>query len=419
MNSHAHLRRRTCLGFALGLAADAALPRAAGAMPDAGLPGGTYKTILSFGKHEGRQPGGVVLGSGGLLLGSTEGGGELDLGTVYRLDAHRRVQVLHEFRGGPDDGAGPAGAPAEGDDGAFYGVTGGGGAEGVGVAWRLGPDARWTVLHHFGVAPDNGNGSFDGLLFASDGQFYGTTVWGGKRDRGLVYRLGKDGTFTPLWHMGAKDEPYTPRATLIEGADGRLYGSSWGGGPKAGGTIYSLEKDGSDHRVLYSFVLADGWIPHAALVQATDGLLYGTTRNGGMYARGTAFRLAPDGSGFELLHEFGGRADDRYPETPLVEVEPGVFVGAAAGDRDAISMGGALFALTSDGGHRNLHRFARRTYHGVPDGEIPTGPMCRLPSGELVGSCAYGGVAQGRNTRGTLWFARAPDGGWSRRAVSG
>src|SRR5262245_37503769 len=99
MTRPAAVSRRTCLAFALGLAARTAFPRAAdpaGVIEEVG-PTGTYKTICSFSTLVGTSPTGVILGSDGRLYGTTVGGGAYGRGTVFRVDAHRRIHVLHAF----------------------------------------------------------------------------------------------------------------------------------------------------------------------------------------------------------------------------------------------------------------------------------------------------------------------------------
>jgi len=398
----AHIRRRTCLGFGLGLAADVAFPRApeaASVVDDAG-PWGTYKTIISFRHRVGKLPNGLMCASDGMPYGTTELAGSYGYGTLYCVDAHERVHVLHSFGASRDDFIMPSSPPTEGDDDALYGVVNAGGGGSEGGVYRLGRDGRWDILHAFSNRRAEGYLS-SRLVLGSDGQFYGSNALGGTYNGGVVYRLGKDGTVTPLWQLGEPGGPDYPQAALIEGVDGRLYGTSRDGG--AGdyyGTIFSLAKDGSDPRVVHSFERSGGWNP-GPVVQGMDGYLYGTTRYGGQKGFGTAYRVAPDGSDHSVLHDFAhGRAS-----SPLLEIEPGVLAGTSFPDS---SNGGSLFVLTTDGRFHVLRSFGGRNPHGDRDGDAPAGPLCRAPSGELVGTCNFGGAVYG----GTLWFARAPDGSW-------
>jgi uncharacterized repeat protein (TIGR03803 family) len=133
---------------------------------------------------------------------------------------------------------------------------------------------------------------------------------------GAVYRMALDGSgYTILHQFNVKTEGgfYNVQGdvpSLMEGADGYLYGAtqSYGHGD---GSIYRMAHDGSNFQVLHYFhaPASDGTNFGGAFVAATpifgsDGLLYGTTTNGGNYGTGTLYRLAADGSGFTVLYNF-------------------------------------------------------------------------------------------------------------------
>src|SRR6266699_5556954 len=83
-----------------------------------------------------------------------------------------------------------------------------------------------------------------------------------------------------------------PQAELIEGTDGRLFGTTPEGGltsedfPDGAGVVFSLKKDGTDYKVLHYFGDAgDGQHPSGGLVEGKRGTLFGTTREGGTAAK--------------------------------------------------------------------------------------------------------------------------------------
>jgi uncharacterized repeat protein (TIGR03803 family) len=86
----------------------------------------------------------------------------------------------------------------------------------------------------------------------------------------------------------------TPCGALIEGSDGQLYGTASAGGTGGNGVVYRIAKDGSGFVVLKSFgsLPGDGARPVAALLEGSDGALYGSTEEGGQFGMGTVFRLA-------------------------------------------------------------------------------------------------------------------------------
>ena len=110
-----------------------------------------------------------------------------------------------------------------------------------------------------------------------------------------MFRLNKDGSGYNVLH---RFENYADGAVprrLAEGLDGSLYGTTAEGGRPGWGTIFRLNRDGSDYGVLYDFgaTETDGRNPEAGLVKGTDGAFYGTTSGGGDLRQGTLFRLLP------------------------------------------------------------------------------------------------------------------------------
>jgi len=402
MRSFASPRRRTCLGLAMGLVGEFALPRAL-AMAEA-APRGThlaFRVVHHFSGLDGAEPrAGLIRGSDGQAYGTTNLGGEHGLGVVYRLTRDHRVKVLHSFSGPPDDGAYPFTASVVEVDGALYGATFGGGLLNEGVAYRLDPGSGITILHDFGI-PFRAAQSGD-LMLASDGNFYGASEFGGEHDSGAVFRMDKDGFVTVLWSLGKGRDPEMPLAGPIEATDGRLYGtSSEGGIYGVGGTVYSLLKDGTDRRVLHSFRGSDveGSSPVDAVTQGADGPLYGVTSGGGDYFNGgTVFRLGLDGA-YEMLHSFGGDGDGISPHTPLLELRPGVFIGATRFGGKA--GGGVVYQIHADGRYKVLHQFGGDA-HGAPDGREPWGALWMIDPGHIVGTCLAGGSF----AMGTLWMLR-------------
>ena len=72
--------------------------------------------------------------------------------------------------------------------------------------------------------------------------------------------------------------------SLLQGADGNLYGAASSGGLYGGGTIFRITTGGT-LTTLYNFCAqtncTDGATPYGALVQAADGSFYGITTYGG------------------------------------------------------------------------------------------------------------------------------------------
>ena len=303
-------------------------------------PSGQLVTLHSFEGPDGALPwAGLVLGRDGLLYGTTQGGGTNgDFGTVFRITTSGDFTLLHSFGG--VDGRYPQAALVEGNDGNFYGTTSEGGAgyngtPGDGTIFRLARDGTFTSLFSFNGT--NGRSPTANLIQGRDGNFYGTTSEGGadyKRPtspgHGTVFRLSPAGSLSNLFSFRGTNGS-GPGAGLVEGSDGNFYGTTeFGGSNGDNGTIFRITPTGS-FTTVHSFSGADGNYPLAGLVPGRDGHFYGTTSGdrpfGGTNTFGTIFQLTPGGT-LTTLFSFDG-AGGASPVASLVQGSDGNFYGTA------------------------------------------------------------------------------------------
>jgi uncharacterized repeat protein (TIGR03803 family) len=188
----------------------------------------------------------------------------------------------------------PLGELVLGYDGWLYGTTTSGGSGNGGTVFRVSPSGDFTLLHTFAFDPSDGHSPRGALALGNDGDVYGTTEFGGEYGYGTIFRLASDGTYTSRYAL-ALCEGANPLAGLILGNDGNLYGTTSSGGAFGNGTVFAFTGEGHVS-VLYAFTGGeDGGSPVAALLQARDGRLYGTTSLGGASSVGTVFRMALHG----------------------------------------------------------------------------------------------------------------------------
>src|SRR6516164_9702910 len=122
-----------------------------------------------------------------------------------------------------------------------------------------------------------------------------------------------------------------PEGALIIATDGALYGTTRNGGTNALGSVFRMNKDGSGYTILHSFSSLEGAQPAAGLLEASDGVLNGTS-TGGDQNTGAVFKLNKDGSGFTVQHHFGGGiGDGANPTCQLIEGSDGVLYGTTTG----------------------------------------------------------------------------------------
>lgn len=306
---------------------------------------GELATIYGFGAYDLSVFGGTLAGDGN-LYGITEDGGANGLGTFYKITDDGSYTDLHDFDF--STGQNPTGQIIQGPDGYFYGTTVSGGNSkncatyGCGVVYKISSTGRYQVLYNFDGY--HGEEPLGGVTFASDGNFYGTTLSGiGPANYGTVFSLSSAGqlsvihTFT--WGLGGS----TPWASVVEGPDGNFYGTTAAGGIDEAGIVYKVTRTGAFTNLHTFDFKQDGGNPLSGVTLGTDGNFYGTT-----WANGNGQNCTPpcstlykitSGGVFTLLHSFSG-ADGSGVQIPLTQHTDGKFYGTA-------SFGGAYLQGTA------------------------------------------------------------------------
>lgn len=255
---------------------------------------GILTTLHSFDGADGGNPwGALVQGTDGNLYGTTSYGGDLTCnapygcGTVFRITMSGTLSTLHSFEG--PDGSAPVAGLVEAADGTFYGTTAAGGDAEQGTVFSITPQGFLLNLHSFGGPV--GSSPSGWLVEGSDGSFYGTTSGGGTYGDGTVFKITPSGTLTTLYSFAGHPDGSSPCDGLVKGTDGNFYGTTeFGGATHDWGTVFRITPVGT-LTTLYSFDVAKGAYPYAGLVQGADGSFYGTTYGGGQHGYGTVFRL--------------------------------------------------------------------------------------------------------------------------------
>jgi uncharacterized repeat protein (TIGR03803 family) len=326
-------------------------------------------TVYAFSAATGDRVSGVLEASDGNVYATTLGGGSSNAGAVIKVDGAGSVSVLHSFTGA--DGAEPAGGLVIGPDGAFYGTTASAGASGYGTVFRMTPGGTLTTLHSFTL--DEGGASHAPLLAAADGNFYGVTSGVYKSgppafqvlSYGAVFRMTPRGDVTTLHRFNGADGAQ-PLAALIQASDGALYGTTsalqdtFSPHPTniSWGSVFRITVAGV-FTSLHTFTGNDGGNPLGALLQAPDGQLYGTTsfatewQNPG--TPGSVFRISTSGA-LTTLFTFNSGDAGSAPKVGLVEGDDGNFYGTTS--RGGANGAGSLFRITPAGALRVVHAFS-------------------------------------------------------------
>jgi uncharacterized repeat protein (TIGR03803 family) len=320
---------------------------------------------------------GLVQGTDGNFYGTTIGGGSQLFGTVFKITSGGALTTLYSFcqASGCTDGSLPSAGLIQGAGGNFYGTTAGGGSQGFGTIFQITPAGALTTLYNFSFSDANPSG----LIQGADGNFYGATSQGGTGNFcplvggcGTIFQITAAGALTPLYSFcgqpGCADGE-EPSAGLVQGTDGNFYGTtSYGGASNSCqisggcGTVFKMTPAGA-MTTLYSFCgqpgCTDGANANAALVQGTDGNYYGTATLGGSNNTGTIFQITPAGA-LTTLYNFCSQnncADGGYPYAGLVQGLNGTFYGTTsqfgangtAGDGTVFSLSVGLVSPTISG----------------------------------------------------------------------
>lgn len=287
----------------------------------------------------------------------------------------------------------------------------------------IGPAQTYTSLYLFSgsdgklpVAPVTIGGSV----------LYGTTAFGGSDGFGNVFSLtpptmpGGAWTETVL-HAFTGHDGFSPFGSVLIGANGVLYGTTYLGGPSKSGTVFSLTPPNSPggswtETTLHAFSgsltggSTDGGYPQAPVVMDSDGVLYGTTTYGGEYGAGTIFAVTPraasaGGSWAEkILHNFGAGGDGTEPLAGLVIGSGKVLYGTTF--NGGAYGGGTVFALRPPPGSGGswtesvLYSFS----NGADGGAPYYGSLVIGSGGQLYGTTETGGA----NDTGTVYSLTPP-----------
>ncbi len=367
-----------------------------------------FTTLVNFDGTNGSGPGSLIQASDGQLYGTTVVGGTsnnctaMGCGTVVKITPAGALTTLYSFGG--SDGANPQGL-VQARDGNFYGTTSGGGAYNSGTVFRITSAGALTTLYSFCSQPNCADGSSPlALIQASDGSFYGMSQYGGSDacgtgtlGCGTLFKITPSGAFTTLYtfcsQTGCADGAL-PSAGLVQATDGNFYGlTSGGGNPGCAygcGTVFQIGPAGT-LTTLYDFCseanCSDGDLPAAGLMQASNGNFYGTTCAGGASGVGTAFSISSSGS-LTTLHSFNG-GDGECPSAALVQASDGNFYGTTPAGGNHIY--GTVFKMTTSGALTTLHNFCASGWP-CTDGARPYGALVELTNGFFYGTTSQGGT---------------------------
>ena len=347
------------------------------------------QTLHGFGSNPKNPQAGLVQVNDGSFFGTTEfGGTNGENGIVFRITPNGVFTSFFSFNG--IDGSRPLAGLIKSADGRLYGTTAFGGTNGDnGTVFGITTNGVFASMFSFNGA--NGSGPAATLVQGSDGNLYGTTAFGGAgTDNGTVFRITTNGVFTSLFSFPSNGRSGSgPTGSLIQGSDGNFYGTTTAGGLNSDhGTVFRITPSGA-LTSLFSFDGTNGSGPSAGLAQGSDGNFYSTTEFGGANDNGTVFKITPGGV-VTTLHSFSG-PDGNYPVAGLATGSDGNFYGTTSGDRafGGTNTFGTVFRMTPAGLLSTL-----AVFHGT-NGGSPVAGLISGTDGSFYGTTFEGGMGSG------------------------
>jgi len=350
-NGGTHNSNQSCTGYGCGTVFEV-------------TPAGKLTTIYNFCSQKNcadrAVPSALVLGANGNLYGTTAsggannadicaGGGVGGCGTFFEITPAGKLTTLHSFCAQQNCADGSAFTLVQATNGNFYGAGGGGNQNGdagcptgCGTIVEITPKGKLTTVYSFCPGTSCTDGEFpQSVMQASNGNFYGVTLYGGTIGWGAVFELTPAGKLTVLYsfcNAANCADGVQPSGMLTQATNGNFYGTTRYGGVNYGGTAFELTPTGKLtilHRFCSQTNCKDGSNPLAGLVEGTDGNFYGTTYAGGTAQStlcsgcGTAFEIAPGGK-LSTLYNFCSRTnctDGALPTQALMQATNGTFYG--------------------------------------------------------------------------------------------
>ena len=268
----------------------------------------------------------------------------------------------------------------------------------------------YTLLHTFPAAGGSqGVNPATSLVEGSDGNYYGTTQYGGPNNTGTIYKITPAGVLTTIYSFSKCDastnyknaDGVLPFGALVQGSDGNLYGTTESGGTNEYGTFFKITPSGV-LTSLYAFGGSSGEFPKYSVALGPDGNFYGATENGGTYDNGTLFKITPSGS-LTTLYTFSsdynsytkasGNADGSEVSGVLTLGSDGSFYGMT--EFGGPNNNGTLFKVTTAGVFTTLYSFSQldSSNHNA-DGVNPNGTLAEGKDGDYYGVAFDGGENQ-------------------------
>jgi uncharacterized repeat protein (TIGR03803 family) len=332
--------------------------------------------------------------SNGKLYGMTSQGGTKQSGVIFEYTISTGAYTRKvEFKGA-SNGSNPRGSLVAASNGKLYGMTNQGGANNFGVIFEYTP-GNDSVVVKFHFDGTNGRNPFGNLMQASNGKLYGMTYQGGTTNDGVLFEYNPaNDSFYRRVDLDGANSGRNPFGSLMQASNGLLYALTYQGGSNNLGILFSYNTSSNTLTKLHDFSgTSTGSNPYSTPVQATDGHLYAMTYLGGTNNLGTLFQYNISGNSLVKKLDFNGSGNGRNPFGNLILASNGRLYGEMPYGGSANS--GLIFDYnTGSSTYTKLYDFS-----GGSQGRLPFGSLLQASNQKLYGLSYQGGI----NNSGVLF----------------
>jgi uncharacterized repeat protein (TIGR03803 family) len=338
-----------------------------------------YTKILDFnGTANGSYPqGSLAKTSNTLFYGMTNAGGVNNMGVLFQYNLLTNTYTKKVDFAGTTNGKIPRGSLMLASNGKFYGMTSQGGANNLGILFQYNPvtDTFTKKIDFSGLA--NGSYPSGSLMQAADGNLYGMTQGGGANNMGVLFQYMINTNTLTIKFDFSTPNGMTAISTLMQATDGNLYGMTSQGGTLNGGVLfqYNFVTNTFTKKMDFSPPIAKGKSPLGFLIQALDGNLYGLTNSGGATDNGVLFQYNPTTDVYTKKIDFSFTLGQR-PYGSLEEGTDGNLYGMTSIFFNGADFGGSLFQYAP-----NTNSFMTKfSFNGTSNGGNAYGDLMDINS---------------------------------------
>jgi uncharacterized repeat protein (TIGR03803 family) len=318
------------------------------------------------------------------LWGTTTHGGANGDGTIFKADASgNNLQPVYSFI--DSLGAVPIGKLLYTTNGDFYGVTAMGGFDDSCVIHKYNPSTGvYTKIYDLFLDKQFGYGAQSGMIQASNGMLYGLCSSGGANNYGVIYKIDPaNDIYTDIYDF-SHALGGNPMGSLVQATNGLLYGFTYNGGSNDKGVIFSFDPVSNSYTKVQNFYGPNGRNPsQGSLIQATNGILYGMTYIGGAFGKGVIYSYDITADICTKIYDFDG-PNGAYPYGGLIQASNGLLYGMTS--EGGVNNFGVMFSYDINSNAETV----LLDFNGS-NGKSPTRGLTQGSTGKLFGATSYGG----------------------------